>query len=374
MSDEARILIVDDSRIFRAALEAALGGQNGITVVGSVFSGTKALEFIRAKPPDLVTLDVEMPGMDGLQTLKAIQEVNATRAPGTEIGVIMVSSFTRRGGEVTMRALEAGAFDFVTKPAGASVDSSLEQLRQDLVPKIRLFVAQRNRRLVRPPTPLPAGPARPIIPPQGGISGEVPLRSCRIRAILVAASTGGPRALGILLPNLCHRVEVPVFVVQHMPSDFIDSLAEQLARQTGRAVVVAGDGQVVRARTIYLAPGLRHLVLRADAAGQLLTGWSEQPPEAGCRPSANVLFRAAAAAIGGGTVAVVLTGMGNDGVTGLGPLKRAGGYAIVQDEETSVVWGMPGSVVEAGLADAVLPLGGIAAAVESLVNQRRTTP
>ena len=273
-----------------------------------------------------------------------------------------------------MRALETGAFDFVTKPGGASVDSSVEQLRQDLVPKIRLFVAQRNRRLVRPPAPRPAVPVRPLAPPQSGRTDEAPLRSCRIRAILIAASTGGPRALGALLPDLCRRVELPVFVVQHMPSDFIDSLAEHFAKQTGKAVVVAADGQVVRSRTIYLAPGLRHLVLRADAAGQLLTGWSEQPPEAGCRPSANVLFRAAAAALGGGTVAIVLTGMGNDGLTGLGPLKRAGGYVIVQDEETSVVWGMPGSVVEAGLADAVLPLGDIAAAVEFLVNRRRTTP
>ena len=156
---EATVLIVDDSRIFRAALEAALAGQAGIAVVGSVFNGAKALESIRAKPPDVVTLDVEMPGMDGLQTLQAIQELNAARPPGEEIGVIMVSAFTRRGAEVTLRALQMGAFDFVTKPSGTSGEVSLDRLRQDLLPKIRLFMAHRSR---RSGAPRPAAAARAV--------------------------------------------------------------------------------------------------------------------------------------------------------------------------------------------------------------------
>src|SRR5882757_22738 len=142
MPETANILIVDDSRIFRAAIEAAVSGQEGLIVAGSVFSGQKALEFIRSRPPDVVTLDVEMPGMDGLQTLQQIQQFNRTRPPGSEIGVLMVSAFTKRGAEVTMQALQSGAFDFVTKPKGASSEESQTLLRQDLVPKIRMFLAR----------------------------------------------------------------------------------------------------------------------------------------------------------------------------------------------------------------------------------------
>jgi two-component system chemotaxis response regulator CheB len=194
--------------------------------------------------------------------------------------------------------------------------------------------------------------------------------------VVVAVSTGGPRALEALLPDLCGRVEVPVLVVQHMPAGFTRSLAEQLARKVSGSVkgkdcvvVEAADGEPVRPRAVYFAPDYHHLVLRSEG-GRLRTGLTQQPPENGFRPAADVLFRSAAAAVGGDGVAVVLTGMDCDGTSGLKPLKRAGAYAIAQDEETSVVWGMPGSVVRAGLADEVLPLGEIAAAVQALVHGR----
>jgi two-component system chemotaxis response regulator CheB len=359
MPDHARVLIVDDSRIFRAALEEALAGQEGIVVAGSVFSGEKALEFIKATPPDLVTLDVEMPGMGGLEALHAIQRFNATRPDDAAVGVVMVSAFTRQGADVTVRALQAGAFDFVTKPNGPSGEANLQALRQQLVPRIRSFMLRRRRGA---PAPIPAAPrptARAPRPP---------------RAVVIAASTGGPQALGVLLPDLCAAVDVPIFLVQHFPAEFTRSLADLLARQMGRAVVEARDGEVAAPRTVYVAPGGKHLLLRAGPGREVLTALNELPPENGFRPSADVLFRSAAAALGGEVVAVVLTGMEcgtvADGTAGLRPLKRAGGYVIAQDEATSVVWGMPRSVVEAGLADAVLPLGQIAAAVRALVAGR----
>jgi two-component system chemotaxis response regulator CheB len=190
-----------------------------------------------------------------------------------------------------------------------------------------------------------------------------------VKAILIAVSTGGPRALATLLPDLCAQVKVPIFLVQHMREGFTSSLAGQLARKTSRQVREARDGEPVQDGHIYLGPGGKHLTLRC-AAGQLLTGLTEQPPENHCRPSADVLFRTAAAALGGDVIALVLTGMGCDGTAGLAVLKRAGAYVIVQDEATSVVWGMPGSAVRAGLVDEILPLGEIASAVQVLVAGR----
>ena len=303
-----------------------------------------------------------MPGLNGLQTLEAIQRLNASRAPAAEMGAIMVSAFTRRGADVTVRALQAGAFDFVTKPSGPSADSNLAVLRRQLAAQIRLFMARRPAANVRrAPTDARCRPAP---------AGRVTRSRHAARAILIASSTGGPRALDALLPDLCTRVEAPVVIVQHMPPPFTRSLADSLARRLGTPVVEASDGEPLRPGTVYIAPGGRHLVLRAQGS-RLLTGLNDQPPENHCRPSADVLFRSAAAALGGEAVAVVLTGMDCDGTAGLRPLKRAGAYVIAQDEATSVVWGMPGNVVRAGLADEVLPLGEIAAVVQSLVGGRR---
>jgi two-component system chemotaxis response regulator CheB len=191
--------------------------------------------------------------------------------------------------------------------------------------------------------------------------------------VVVAASTGGPRALEVLLPDLARRIDLPVLVVQHMPPQFTRSLADNLARQSGLHVTEAPDGELIQARHVYIAPGGKHLLMRTRPAGGLVTVLNEQPPENGFRPSADVLFRSAAAALGGGVVAVVLTGMScetvADGTQGLGPLKRAGAHVIAQDEATSVVWGMPGSAVRAGLADEVLPLGAIGAAVQAAAGQ-----
>lgn len=353
-----RVLIVDDSRLFRSAVETALAGREEARVVGSVFSGEKALEFLRMHPIDLVTLDVEMPGMDGLATLREIQRLNQQRPDKKPIGVLMLSAHTRAGAEVTLQALHAGAFDFVPKPNLASEEMNQALLGQQLLAKIRAF---------RNPSDLPED--RPVLPPVRNTGIKRP-----IAAVFLAISTGGPRALCEVIPALASRIEVPVLIVQHMPSGgFIQQMAQQLDHGPSYRVVEAIDAQPLAPRTFYIAPSGRHLIVRR-LNGVLQTGLLETPPEGGIpghRPSADVLFRSAAAELPGAALAVIMTGMGCDGTAGLAVLKRAGGYAIAQDEATSVVWGMPGSAVAAGLADTVVPLSRIAEVVAREIRDRR---
>ncbi len=356
MGDRIGVLVVDDSRLFRAALEQVLGGQPDMRVVGSVFNGAKAMEFIRKSPPQVVTLDVEMPGMDGVATLEQIMAFNAGRPAGETVGVIMVSAVTRRGADVTVRALERGAFDFVTKPSGPSPDANLAALRDDLLPRIR--ACARLRPGMR--TTAVAPRATPPPPPRAGAR-----RKAAPDIIAIGASTGGPRALSEVLPGLCASTRLPIVVVQHMPPGFTQSLAESLARQARQPVVEGIDGMPLSAARVFIAPGGRHMLVRGTAAAPSI-GLSDGPPENGCRPSADVLFRSVAAAFGGGVLAIILTGMGNDGTVGLGAVRRGGGYVIAQDEASSVVWGMPGCAVQAGVVDDIRPVTEIASAAAAI--------
>jgi two-component system chemotaxis response regulator CheB len=337
-----RVLIVDDSRIFRGVIEEALSERPDLRVVGSVWSGEKALEFALASLPDFVTLDLEMPGMGGMETLKALRDLGARRKH--PIGILLVSSHTRRGAEVTIDGLQEGAFDFISKPDGSDARANAASLKEQLFAKIDGF---RSRRPGDTPTKLPAVGPR-----------VVQRRETRFRAIVIASSTGGPEALVRLLPVLTHTCPVPIFLVQHLPPDFTPYFALSLTRRCGNCIVEAGEGTPAEPGTVYIAPGGKHLILN-KFDGQILTGNSDSPAENGCRPSADVLFRSASVAYGGHVLGVVLTGMGNDGAKGAAVLKRAGAHIIAQDEATSVVWGMPGSVVAAGVADEVLPIGGI---------------
>lgn len=358
-----RVLIVDDSRLFRTAVANALADETGLAVVGSERNGVTAMEFLRGHPEvDVVTLDLEMPEMDGLATLKAIRELNAGRPREQEIGVIMLSAHTTQGAQTTIAALAAGAFDFIAKPNEESQSESLASLKRQLPVCIRACY-QRLRRSarpaapIRPPTRIPT-PARPLT------TAVVPARHGATQAILIGVSTGGPRALLTLLPRLTSLTRVPILIVQHMPPKFTTSLAESLDKVcTNSSVVEAADNQPIVPGTVYLAPGGKHLVVRRIGPAQVVCGTNDNPPENALRPNVDVMFRSAAQVWGGNLVAVILTGMGADGTKGLAPLKRAGTPVIVQDEATSVVWGMPGSAVAAGLADQVLPLEQIADAV-----------
>lgn len=365
-SSAIRILIVDDSRLFRMAVAGALSDEPGFMVAGSERNGVTAMDFLRTNDDiDVVTLDLEMPEMNGLETLKAIRELNATRPREREIGVIMLSAHTTQGAQSTIAALSAGAFDFIAKPAEANQFESMASLKLQLPQRIRAC-HQRLRRIARPtlaaPPSRPESSPRPTLPhpPHAALAA----RPGQIQAIVIGVSTGGPRALLTLLPKLTSLTRLPIVIVQHMPPKFTASLAESLAKLCGSTLVTeAADNDPITAGHVYIAPGGKHLIVRRTLANQVVCGVNENPPENALRPNVDVMFRSAAQVWGGSVVAVILTGMGADGTRGLAPLKRAGAPVIVQDEATSVVWGMPGSAVTAGLADQVLPLESIADAV-----------
>ena len=354
---KTKLLIVDDSRIFRNAIEESLASENDIEVVGSVWNGVKAIEFIHSNPPDLVTLDVEMPDMDGLETLKVIQKINASNSVSKPIGVIMLSSHTQKGADTTVKALEMGAFDFIPKPEGKDLKENIDILRRQLVVKIRYFA---SKRIASPAEPRIVEPSPPEITPELTVSSD-------IKAILIGVSTGGPRALAEAMPPLCEKVDVPIFIVQHMPATFTQSLAKSLNSKCRYTVMECRDSDIVKERHAYIAPGGRHMLL-IKRHKTIKTVIGNQPPENGCKPSVDILFRSGATVYGKDIIAIVLTGMGVDGTKGSGILKRAGASIIVQDDKTSVVWGMPGSVKASGNADKVLPLAKIPYAVVAMMH------
>ncbi|MEW6671277.1 MAG: chemotaxis response regulator protein-glutamate methylesterase [Thermodesulfobacteriota bacterium] len=344
---KTKILIVDDSRIFRSAVAESLASFEDIEVIGSVWNGSKAIEFIRSHPPDLVTLDVEMPDMDGIETLAAIQKINADNKDARPVGVIMLSSHTREGADITIKALEMGAFDFIQKPEGENLKESFEILRRQLAAKIRNFAVE--------------GPPAAVVKPLPETISKPPTDSI-VRGILIGVSTGGPKALAEMLPSLCEKTDVPIFVVQHMPPTFTQSLAKSLNAKCRHAVIEGRHHDVVRERHVYIAPGGRHMLL-GKRRNEVVTVVNDQPPVNGCRPSVDILFKSGATVYGQDAVAVILTGMGTDGTEGARILKRTGAVIIAQDEATSVVWGMPGSACASGNVDQVLPLAKIPAAL-----------
>ena len=348
-----RVLIVDDSRIFRGIIETALANQPGIRIIGSVWSGEKALELAKEQLPDFVTLDIQMPGLGGIATLQALRDL--ALAQRHSLGVLLVSAHTRQGAAVTIEGLQEGAFDFLHKPDSPDARANEATLRRQLLEKIELWRSNRQpgfrRGTQRPPASSLPAPSPPV---QRGV--------CRYRALLIGSSTGGPEALSELLPTFAPQAPLPILLVQHLPADFGSYFAESLSRRVGISVVEAFDGQPAVAGRIYLAPGGSHLVLRGGGQ-HLVCGLSDSPPENGCRPAVDVLFRSAAATCGDRSLALVLTGMGQDGARGALALRRAGSRVLVQDQDSSVVWGMPGTTVEMGAADEVHPLSTLGDAV-----------
>lgn len=339
-----RVMIVDDSAVVRRLIREALSAAPDMVVSSTVGDGQAALEALAQGLPDLVTLDVEMPRMDGLTALKEIRRLYP-RLP-----VIMFSTLTQRGGRFTIDALTSGANDYVTKPEQMrDLQEALETIRRELLPRIRQLCHRQ-----------PAVEARPVsapVPPPRPRAGLVPRR---IEGIAIGVSTGGPEALRSLLRALPANLPVPVVLVQHMPPLFTRILAERLDADCAITVREAADGERPLPGCVYIAPGGKHLLLERQGT-ELRLATSEDPPENSCRPAVDVLFRSAAQVWGGATLAVVLTGMGHDGREGCRKLAETGARILVQDEASSVVWGMPGAVANAGLADAVLPLDRIAA-------------
>ena len=337
-----RLLVVDDSATIRGVLSKALNAAPGMGVTATAANGEKALGILATEPIDLVLLDIEMPVMDGLTTLRQIRQ----RYP--RLPVIMFSSLTERGAKATLEALINGANDYVAKPTGVDADAITSRIESELIPKIRAIRRPASRPAERP---RPASANRPAVPEQG----EQTVRSRKTAVIVIAVSTGGPSALAEALPLFVGPASPPILIVQHMPKEFTTHLAERLAKLCRHPVTEAVDGQPLTAGAVVLAPGGVHIEV-VESRHQPRISFNQGPPENSCRPSADVLFRSAARVFGRETLAVVLTGMGSDGLAGCRDISAAGGTVIAQDEPTSIVWGMPGQVVRAGLADTVLPL------------------
>ena len=336
-STPIRVLVVDDSSTIRTLLTATLGEDPGIKVIGTAVNGRMAVDIVTTSPPDLVLLDVEMPVLDGLSALREIRRANK-RLP-----VIMFSSLTERGTAVTLDALLAGANDYAAKPSGLRPEDLSAKIREELVAKIKALVPRSAPPAVAPPPPRPAA---------------APARADVVRGVVIGVSTGGPAALAEILPHFASRATAPVLIVQHMPASFMPHLAERLAKISGAAVREAVDGAPLRAGDVLLAPGGRHLTVCGDRDHPRVR-LTDDPLENACRPAADALFRTAAQVWGAGTLGIVLTGMGRDGLAGSRAVVDAGGDVLAQDAATSVVWGMPGEVAKAGLAQMVLPLARI---------------
>ncbi|MGE5509198.1 MAG: protein-glutamate methylesterase/protein-glutamine glutaminase [Chitinophagales bacterium] len=332
-----RVLVVDDSAFFRQVIAESLSKHPGLKVAGFARDGRDAIEKVRQLRPDVVTLDVNMPELNGLEALRAIMQENPTP-------VVMLSSVTTEGAEETIQALQEGAVDFLCKPSLKEAGSGAWQ--EEIVAKVTVAARANLGRL--------CGIHRVALrtPAAAGAAG----RHQRARILAIGTSTGGPRALQEVVPRLPGNLAVPVLIVQHMPAGFTRSLAQRLDLSSQLRVKEAEHGEVAKPGFAYLAPGDYHL--RINARGELQLG--QDPPIASLRPSVDAMFESVAEHYGGTTVAAVLTGMGSDGTRGAALIKRAGGWILAEDQSTCVVYGMPRSVVEEGLADRVVPLPEVA--------------
>ncbi len=348
--NRTRILVVDDSVVIRKMLSQTLAEERGMEVVGTASDGRLGLEKIAQLHPDLVTLDVEMPVMNGLDTLARVRKLYPT------LPVVMFSTLTEHGAAATLDALALGASDYATKPGNSgTMAGAVEAIRAELIPKIRALCSRPVAKLALPP-PAPTVASRRM--------------HRRIEIVTIGTSTGGPNALAEVLPRIPKDFPVPIVLVQHMPPIFTRLLADRLAGQCAIPVHEASAGTILSPGQAWIAPGNFHLTVKHAAVGTRLE-LNQEKPENSCRPSVDVLFRSVAEVYGSGTLAVVMTGMGSDGVTGAECIRKRGGEVIVQDEPSSVVWGMPGLVYASGQVDGVYPLHQLGQEIIRRVSQSR---
>lgn len=372
-----RVMVVDDSSVFRRFVSNALADVRDVEVVGTAVHGQHALSQLEKLAPDVIILDIEMPELDGLGALPLIMKERPT------VSVIMFSSLTARGAEATLEAMDRGAVDYALKPDIAmGQEAATEAVQRDLLPLISTWGRIAHARGIRartgaPPDVAANGGARSaarwrdqasaIAPAPSASSVPPPLASRQsptgpISGVVIGASTGGPNAISEVLAGFPADLPVPVLVVLHMPGTFTGLLAKRLNDSCRISIVESSDGDKLKPGCVYIAKGGAHLAVkgtRSDAIASVFDG----PAENFCKPSVDVLFRSAADVWKERTLAIVLTGMGADGLEGSRVISKAGGTIYVQDESSSIVWGMAGSVASAGLAGRILPLREIASAI-----------
>jgi two-component system chemotaxis response regulator CheB len=354
---QIQVMIVDDSLVVRKVLINILSGDPDLAIAGWASNGRLALAKLQMLHPDIILLDIEMPEMNGLEAIPEIRKI----LPHTPI--IMFSTLTERGAEAALDALALGASDYVAKPSNQNMSATTEAIQRDLIPKIKALchVPLRNqnpasglaRRLAQ--TPRPEVRVRPAL-----------VRSAPLKIIAIGVSTGGPEAIAALLPSFPANFPLPIVIVQHMPPIFTTLLAKRLAGKCPLPVREGQSGDLLSRAGIWVAPGDYHMVVEREGNHGVLRT-NQEPRENFCRPAVDVLFRSVAKIYGANSLGVILTGMGQDGLKGCEALCAAGASVIVQDEASSVVWGMPGFVARAGLAEKILPLDQIAGEVNRRV-------
>lgn len=343
LGKKKRVLLVDDAVVVRKALSLAIAQDKDLEVAATAVNGRVALATFPTLKPDIVLLDFEMPEMDGLETVRELRKIDS------HVPIIMFSSLTERGAEVTLEALSLGATDYVTKPSNSDMTATIQAISRELIPKIRALCHLPERQRVIIPSSLPV--SRKLSP-------SVSLRPrilSPVQIVAIGVSTGGPDALARLLPSLPAKFPVPIVIAQHMPAIFTSLLATRLAAKSALPVRECVSGQALAPGCAVIAPGDFHMVVSQEN-GALILRTNQGPKENFCRPSVDVLFRSIASTFGARALALVLTGMGQDGLKGCEELRALGARIYVQDEASSVVWGMPGFVARSGLADKILSL------------------
>lgn len=350
-ADPIRVMVVDDSAVIRGLLTRSLESDPDIRVVASVSDGQMALNNLARQSVDIIVLDIEMPVMDGLTALPKL----VAAAPNARI--IMASTLTARGADISLRALRAGAADYVTKPSSTRELNSADNFKRELVSKVKALGGPARRVANR--APVARGPlAPPAIQPVRPRGDAVTLRApgtLHPDILAIGSSTGGPQALFEVMSHLGNGLHQPVLITQHMPATFTTILAEHIARQCGLSCAEGKDGEPVVPGRVYIAPGDFHMLVE-QRGGTPVIVLNKEAPENFCRPSVDPMLRSIVRVFGGRVLTAILTGMGQDGMRGCEQVVAAGGTVIGQDEASSVVWGMPGAVANAGLCSAVLPL------------------
>jgi two-component system chemotaxis response regulator CheB len=359
-----RVLLVDDAVVVRKALSLAIEKDRDLEVAGTAVNGRVALAKFPLLKPDIVLLDIEMPEMDGLETVRELRKIDR------HVPIIMFSTLSEHGAAVTLEALSLGAADYVTKPSNADMMSTLDAISRELIPKIRAlchlseahFGFAEPQKVLSQPLPMPGSHLHGYHLPGSHRPGDRPRLLAPVQIVAIGVSTGGPDALTHVLPALPSDFPVPVVIAQHMPPIFTSLLATRLSAKSSLPVQECVSGQMLMAGQVVIAPGNFHMVVSQENGAAVLRT-HQGPRENFCRPSVDVLFHSIARLYGARALAVMLTGMGQDGLKGCEALHGLGARIYVQDEASSVVWGMPGLVARAGFADKVLPLDHIGAEI-----------